>query len=417
MKKNFIIWVVIAAVVLYLFSAKNASEDVMSSENLALVTTETEVRQGKGVVLKIQNNTPGDFKFLSECPNEPFKVFRYVDGEWLPMTATSDTLECSDVKEIVLKSGENMNIDYSPWKMALFSEIGRYQLKVEAIDSDANKKEYTSNEFSIVKPSFIVNMWREGLYRPFYNLLIALSLYLPFKSLGLAIIILTIIIRSILLVPSQKAMKAQRRMQDIQPKLTHIKEKYKGDQQRIAQETMKIWRENKVNPLGTCLPILVQFPIMIALFYVVREGLDPNNIHFLYEPLKGADITTINSFFLGFLELTKPNAYVLPFVVGGLQFAQMKLAMAKKKGDKPKEKKKGGEPDMAAINSSMMYIMPAMLAVFTATLPAGVGLYWGVSTLFGIVQQVFVNKGAAPANSSKNNTSENNDDVKVRLLN
>src|SRR3989339_407748 len=96
---------------------------------------------------------------------------------------------------------------------------------------------------------------------------------MPGHSLALAIIILTLIIRTILLVPSQHAIKSQKKLQEIQPKLEEIKKKYAGNQEKIAMETMKVWQENKVNPMGSCLPLLVQFPIMIALFYAVKYGI------------------------------------------------------------------------------------------------------------------------------------------------
>ncbi|MBU1992560.1 YidC/Oxa1 family membrane protein insertase, partial [Patescibacteria group bacterium] len=207
------------------------------------------------------------------------------------------------------------------------------------------------------------------------------------KGLGWGIVVLTLILRIILILPSQKGMKQQRRMQLIQPKLAEIKEKHKGDQQRVAQETMALWKEHKVNPFGSCLPLLIQFPILIALFYVIKDGLNPDNIHHLYESLKNIELSELHTNFLGILELTKRNIFWLPLLVGGLQFVQMKLTIGKKKGKEPKKKS-----EMEAANKVMIYFMPVMIAVFAASLPAGVGLYWGTSTLVGIGQQFFVNK-------------------------
>ncbi|MEK7085452.1 MAG: YidC/Oxa1 family membrane protein insertase, partial [Patescibacteria group bacterium] len=225
-------------------------------------------------------------------------------------------------------------------------------------------------------------------YRPIYNGLIFFTYIVPGHGLGWAIILLTIIIRTILLVPSQKAMKSQRRMQDLQPRLSKIKEEFKGDQQRIASETMALWKEAKINPLSSCLPILMQFPFLIALFYVIQSGLNPDNTYLLYSQYSGFSLTDINTNFLNILDLTKANLYVLPLVIGGLQFIQMKLAMAKnKKADD------GKRNEMAIAGSMMTYIMPVMIAVFTASLPAGVGIYWGASTIYGIIQQLVVNKG------------------------
>ena len=94
---------------------------------------------------------------------------------------------------------------------------------------------------------------------------------------------------------------------------------------------------------------------------------------------------------MGILELTKRNIFWLPLTIGALQFAQMKLTFAKKSA-KNKKEEKGKKSEMAMANNMMLYLMPVMIAVFSASLPAGVGLYWGVSTLFGVGQQLIVNK-------------------------
>lgn len=410
MKKNFFLWFIVAFLVVYIFTSPPSNQDALKNETVSLITNSQEVRQGSAPQLTITNNSAEVLTIANDCPNEPLAVYRYVDGQWSQIEATASHITCSSTEPITLAQGESYTVDYAPWKAALFSHFSRYQVRADITDSQGNSKEYVSNEFSIVQPSLLVNMWRQLLYRPFYNLLIALTLYLPGHSLGLAIILLTLIIRFALLAPSQKAMKAQRKMQAIQPKLQHIREKYKNDQQRLAQETMRIWRENKVNPMGSCLPMLIQFPVLIALFYVVQEGLDPNNVFLLYSALKGVDLNAIHTNFLGLLDLTKPNLYVLPLIVGFLQFAQMKYSMSFKKDTQPKKKDiKPGEPDLAAVSNMMIYVMPVMIAVFTASLPAGVGLYWAISTLFGVGQQYFVNRQPLEE-------SNNSDGVTVRVV-
>ncbi|OGJ48052.1 hypothetical protein A2483_05310 [Candidatus Peregrinibacteria bacterium RIFOXYC2_FULL_33_13] len=238
-------------------------------------------------------------------------------------------------------------------------------------------------------------LWNNLLYRPIYNTLISLVAYLPGHSLGLAIILITILIRFILYFPSQKALRSQKNLQKIQPKLKEIQNKYKGNQEKIALETMKLWKENKVNPFGSCLPLIIQMPILIALFYVVQGGLNPDNTFLLYSPLKNINIPNINHIFLGILDLSKSNKVVLPLIIAGLQFTQMKLSLAssnKKNKEKQKDNDKKQVDEMQMMNSMMVYFMPIMIAFFTASLPAGVGLYWGVSTLFGIVQQLIINR-------------------------
>ena len=153
--------------------------------------------------------------------------------------------------------------------------------------------------------------------------------------------------------------------------------------------------EHKVNRMGCCLPLLIQFPILIALYYVVQNGLNPDNANLLYGGLQNFDYSKINVIFLNILDLTKINIFVLPLFVGGLQFLQMKLALVRNK--KKAESNKDQAPkksEMDAANGMMLYFMPAMIAVFTASVPAGVGLYWSTSTLYGIAQQMVVNAKA-----------------------
>lgn len=409
MKKNYLIWLALVFSVVYLYTSSPVKDEV-AVNTINLATSAAEITQGNGVVLSVTNNTQSEWIFANECPGEPFNVYRYENGDWKQIFASAEQLTCEEEKTLKIAVGEQKNVDYTPWSLKLLFEKGRYQIRADFESADGNKREFISNDFNVVDPSFLTTLWREILYRPFYNLLLALTKFLPFHSLGMAIIILTILIRVVLIAPSQKAMKAQKAMQVIQPKLQHVKEKFKGDQQRIAQETMRIWRDHKVNPLGSCLPMLVQFPVLIALFYVVREGLDPNNVFMLYGPLQGFDISLIETNFLGILDLTKANVIVLPLIVGFLQFAQMKLAMGKKSGPE-KSEKKSGEPDLAAVNNIMLYMMPVLIAVFTASLPAGVGLYWAVSTIFGIGQQLVVNK------SPLEKKADNEGDVRVKIIN
>jgi len=201
-------------------------------------------------------------------------------------------------------------------------------------------------------------------------------------------------------------MRAQKRMQDIQPKLEELKRKHANDQTRLAQETMLLWKAHQVNPLSSCLPLLIQFPILIALFYAVNGGLSPDRHILVYSFLPAFSFNDINTYFLGF-NLMEKSVIVFPIVIGLLQFAQMQLMMSKKKS---KAEAKAMPQEMEAANKMMKYIMPVMIAVFTAGLPSAVGLYWGISTSYGIVQQFVVNK-----EGSKSDTTD--EEVKVRVIN
>lgn len=397
--KNVLLFLIVFLAINYLFSScqDKDKEKILSSDgNITFTTTDTEYSRAQTVIVKIKNNTNEPFIIKNECPNEPFDIFKYENNGWVQKTA-SPVLNCQDAADITVPSQKEIKITYNNWNYALFSNMGRFKIEYKAYINDKETL-LTTNEFLIVKEGILKQLWMGIFYRPIYNALIFLTVIMPKHDLGMAIIILTIIIRTILLIPSQKAMKSQKKMQNIQPRLEKIKEKYKGDQQKIAMETMAIWKEAKVNPMGSCLPILLQFPFLIALFYAVKEGLNPDKAHLLYTTYNSFTLSDININFLGILDLTKINIYVLPLIIGGLQFIQMKLSMAKAQKKRKKEGLPEKKSEMAMATGTMTYIMPVMIAVFTASLPAGVGVYWGISTIYGIVQQVFVNKESKDPN-------------------
>ncbi len=400
--KNVLIFLIFFLIISQIMgSCQNKEDDLMlNSGNVLFTTTDTEYSRRQSVIVQIKNSTKENLVIENQCPDEPFQVFRYENNDWVQKTAEPE-ISCENAEDIILEPGKETKISYTNWNNALFSEMGRFRIEFDT-EIGGEQTTLTTNEFIIVKEGIFKQLWYGLFYRPIYNTLIYIAYALPGHSLGLAIIILTLIIRTILLIPSQKAMKAQKRMQEIQPRLEKIKEKYKGDQQKIAQETMALWKEAKASPLNSCLPILLQFPFLIAIFYVAKDGLNPDNTYLLYKAYEGFSITDINVHFLGLLDLTRPNIYVLPIIVGGLQFIQMKLSLAR-------QDKKNNKNEMAMASNMMIYFMPVMIAMFTASMPAGVGIYWGTSTFYGIIQQIVINRG-------KDDKKENSDGVKVKVI-
>lgn len=377
-----------------LMQGKKTDRDQLKNGDFVILTSKNTYKRGGEVSVFLKNNTPEDIELEKACPSPPLEVYRYTNGEWMQLNAQAQ-LDCTkSEKNITIKANTEHTVSLKDWSYELFSELGRYQVRLFLAKKN---KTLSSNEFVIEKESFLGLIWREMLYRPIYNTLMFLTWSIGGHNLGIGILLLTLLIRTILLLPSQKALRAQKRLQEIQPKLEEIKKRYKDNQERIAEETLKLWRQHKANPFGSCLPLLIQFPILIALFYVIRDGLSPNNIHLLYEPLKNIALANINVQFLS-LDLTKINTIILPLIVGGLQFLQMKLQLYKKKSDSKaeqkdvQEQKKKDIPDMQMVNKTMIYFLPVMIALFTASVPAGVGLYWGISTLYSIGQQMIVNR-------------------------
>ncbi len=228
-------------------------------------------------------------------------------------------------------------------------------------------------------------------YQPILNLLIFLYNTVSMQDLGVAIILLTAIIKLILWPLSQKSIKSQKSLQELQPKINELKIKYKDKQQEMGRALMDLYKEHKVNPFSSCLPLLLQLPFFIAVYRVFRDGLSQHLdlvYTFVYRP------EFINSVFLGFLDLSKPNVY-LAILAGLAQFWQAKMMMAK--NNKNISVKLDSKDDsMAAImNKQMLYFMPAITIFVGITLPGGLTLYWLVLTLLTILQQFLVSKNSS----------------------
>lgn len=243
--------------------------------------------------------------------------------------------------------------------------------------------------------------FRTVFYNPVYNLFVALVLVFPGYSLGWAIIGITLIIRLALLIPQQRMLVSQRRMQVIQPKIKAIQEEFKGDQAKIGMKMMELYKREGVNPLGSCLPILIQIPILIVLYQVILNISNPSNLAHLYhiDWLQNFKNVAISTHFF-WLELEKSGGLVgviLGVLTGGLQFGQMWLSQKRikaKQTDAEVIPKNENMPDMQQMQKMMIYIFPAMAGLFAYQFPAGVGLYWLIGTLFMICQQYVANKQA-----------------------
>jgi len=221
------------------------------------------------------------------------------------------------------------------------------------------------------------------LYKPLFNALILLVFIIPGHNVGLAIIALTVIIRIILLPSSLNASRQQKRIQDLQPQLKELQEKYKDDKQKQAEAMAQFYKDNKINPLGSCLPLLVQLPILIILYYVFINGLDTTRFDLLYSWMPRPEF--VQTMFLG-LDLGKPDKYyILPIIAGLLQFYQSWQMQPK---TKPGEK----EEMPAMLSKQMMFLMPAMTIFIAGRFPAALPLYWIVTTAFMIGQQWWVSR-------------------------
>lgn len=217
------------------------------------------------------------------------------------------------------------------------------------------------------------------LYKPLFNLLIFLAWLIPGHSIGWAIIGITFLVRLALLPSSIKTTKSQQKMKLLTPELKAIKEKFKGDRQGEAQATMALYKKHNVSPWGSCLPLLIQLPILIILYRVFMAGLNSARFDLLYSFTP--HLSSINSWFMG-VDLSQPNKYVFPIIAGLSQLVQS--WQMKKMTPVPTA---GQKDDFSKIFSGqMMYMMPIFTVFIAMRLPAALSLYWITTTLFMVVQ-------------------------------
>lgn len=222
-------------------------------------------------------------------------------------------------------------------------------------------------------------------YQPILNLLVGIYNIIPGHDLGIAIVILTVIIKIALLPLAHKSLKSQKALQILQPKIKEIQTKYKEDKQRMTIELMELYKREKVSPFSSFLPLLIQLPILIALYRVLIKGLGEEKLSGLYSFIYNPE--HLNNVSFGILNLGEKNL-VLAVFAGVAQFIQSKMFSQKQP---PKEvSKKAGAKDEAMLsimNKQMLYFMPAFTVFIGATLPAGLTLYWFLSTVLMIIHQ------------------------------
>lgn len=224
-------------------------------------------------------------------------------------------------------------------------------------------------------------------YQPLFNLLVWIYNILPNHDLGIAIILFTVVVKAVLLPLSWKQVRAQVALQELQPHIEKLKEEHKDDKQALAQAQMKLFAEKKINPLSSCLPLLIQLPFLFALFYVLSEGLKNGGGYekILYPFI--ANPGHLNETFLGLFSLTHTHNIVLAALNAVGQFVQTKMISPKKSPTDEGKKKDPKDDFAAAMNQQMLYAFPLITGVMSYSFPSGLGLYFLVQTIVSIVQQ------------------------------
>lgn len=227
----------------------------------------------------------------------------------------------------------------------------------------------------------MADFWNLIILNPMLNVLVALSAVL-FHSFGLAIIALTLIVRLILFPLTARQTRSTKAMQEMQPKIQELQKKYAKNKEKLQQEMMNVYKEAKISPLGCIWPMLIQFPVWIALYQSIMKALatTPNNLldlaHHLYSWEIVGQAMPLASHFL-WLDLARPDTtLLLAIIVGVTMWVQQKMTTAP-------------STDAAQQSTSrmMLLMMPFMFAMFTLMFPSGLALFWAVSNIIGIATQ------------------------------
>jgi YidC/Oxa1 family membrane protein insertase len=320
------------------------------------------------------------------------------------ITLTIDSRPLSGVQEIApdfcksvtVNTNGTSVIPFDPLYKIFSSQPWKYLITLKSWVGERNVW------FSLSVPGWLRSMLTTLVYEPIYNLFVALLTWMPWHSLGWAIVIITLIIRLILLVPQQHMLESQKKLQKIQPKIKAIQEEYKEDKALLGQKIMELYKKEGVNPMGSCLPLLIQMPILIGLYWVISWITDPSNFYHLYPIFKDFNPTSIITDFFG-INLSQVGgimAVVFGIILGITQWVQAYISIqhTKKSKDSSKEITTPKDPnsleaalDPELMQKMMLYMLPLMLAVSAYFFPLGVGLYWFIGTLFVIAQQWYVN--------------------------
>jgi len=230
--------------------------------------------------------------------------------------------------------------------------------------------------------NFIIQSFYTFLYQPLLNGLVLL--YFLTHDLGLAVFILTLLVRLVLFPLSFKGLKSQQAMKTIEPKIRELKQKHKDNIPEQNRAVMELYKQEKVSPVSGCLPLLIQFPIIIALYRVFYNGLNIESFNkFLYSFVPNPGEIPLKIFWL-FDANSKIFIIVLALLAAVLQFWQSKMTM-------PKGQKKPTGTDFAsAMQKQMLYIFPVITFFIIYKTGVVVGAYWFFSVLFSLLEQAII---------------------------
>lgn len=241
-----------------------------------------------------------------------------------------------------------------------------------------------------------------GIYEPLYNGLVFLVDIVPAHDIGIAVILLTIMVKIILFPLSRQAIRTQAAMREIAPEVEKVKEKYKDKQDEQARAIFALYRERKIRPFSTFFLIFLQLPILFGLYWVFWKGGFPAiNMETLYAFVPPPE--RVNMEFLGIIDMSE-RSVMLAGLTGLTQYIYTRLSMGKRK-PRTSNDKGSFSSDMAhSFDLQARYVLPLLFAGISYTLAAALPLYWTTSNLFMIGQELFMGRRFADQGSKSEST-------------
>jgi YidC/Oxa1 family membrane protein insertase len=234
-------------------------------------------------------------------------------------------------------------------------------------------------------------LYNTFFYEPLYNSLILLIKVVPWHSVGIAVVLLTIFVKILLFPLSQKAIKTQVKMKLLEPELNEIKNKYKDNKQLQAEKIMQIYKEKGLNPFSGIIQLFIQLPVLIALYQVFLRGGLPNiDSNLVYFFINIPDFVNMDLLGVNMVE----KSIMFGFFAAFAQFIQMQFTLSNK-GKKAVDNKKelDFKDELAkSMNMQMKYVMPIVIFFIAKSFPIVVSLYLITSSLFAIVQEFYIKR-------------------------
>lgn len=231
----------------------------------------------------------------------------------------------------------------------------------------------------------MAELFNNFIYEPLYNLLIFLINILPFHSVALAVIVLTVLVKTLLLPLAYKMAKTQKKIKEISPLIEEIKEKYKDDKHTQTLKIMALYKEHEIKPLGSFLMLFIQLPVIIGLYWVfLKSGLPEINKDILYSFVSAPEAVNMH-----LLNISMSDKSITMALLAGI--TQFAFASMTSKDMRFTDEQDGFKADLQkSLHIQMRFVLPAFIAFIAYSLGAGIALYFIVSNIFQILQEYYL---------------------------